>query len=110
MNMRQVLLMGLAITIAFDVAFAETEKVGDYTWQYFVRDGKAWIGSQVAETAAVFPKPVGEVTVPSELGGYEVFRLDAYALYGCNEMTKLIFPDCIHRNYIYVYSGFQGCW
>ena len=51
---------------------AETEKVGDYTWQYFVRDGKAWIGSQVAETAAVFPKPVGEVTVPSELGGYVI--------------------------------------
>ena len=76
---------------------AETEKVGDYTWQYFVRDGKAWIGSQVAETAAVFPKPVGEVVVPSELGGYEVFRIDDYALCDCNEMTKLIIPDCVHQ-------------
>ena len=70
-------LMFMGIT----TAYAETEKIGDYTWQYFVQDGKAWIGSQVAETAAVFPKPVGEVTVPSELGGYEVFRLDSYALW-----------------------------
>ncbi len=85
-------LLTMAITL-----FAETEKVGDYTWQYFVRDGKAWIGSQVAETAAVFPKPVGEVTVPSELGGYEVFRLDDYALYGCDEMTKLVIPDCVRQ-------------
>ena len=77
--------------------FAETERVGDYTWQYFVRDGKAWIGSQQSEVAAIFPKPVGEVTVPSELGGYEVYRIDDYALYDCNQMTKLIIPDCVHQ-------------
>ena len=79
------------------VVFAETEKVGEYTWQYSVVDGKAWIGSGVAETAAIFPKPIGEVTVPSELGGYEVWRLDDYALCDCNEMTKLIIPDCVHQ-------------
>ena len=78
-------------------ACAETEKVGDYTWQYSVVDGKAWIGSGVAETAAIFPKPVGEVTVPSELGGYEVWRLDSYALYGCDELTRLVIPDCVHQ-------------
>ena len=97
MNMRQGIIMGLAIAVVCNVVHAETEKVGDYTWQYFVRDGKAWIGSQVAETAAVFPKPVGEVVVPSELGGYEVFRIDDYALCDCNEMTKLIIPDCVHQ-------------
>ena len=85
---------------------AETEKVGDYTWQYSVVDGKAWIGSGVAETAAIFPKPVGEVIVPSELGGYEVWRLDSYALYGCDEMTKLIIPDCVHQC---GGSAFRGC-
>ena len=85
---------------------AETEKVGDYTWQYFVRDGKAWIGSQVAETAAVFPKPVGEVVVPSELGGYEVFRIDDYTLCDCNEMTKIVIPDCVHQMGA---SAFKGC-
>ena len=102
----QVTLMGLAIAVACNVVHAETEKVGDYTWQYFVRDGKAWIGSQVSETAAIFPKPVGEVTVPSELGGYEVFRLDSYALYGCDEMTKLVIPDCVRQMGA---SAFQEC-
>ena len=85
---------------------AETEKVGDYTWQYFVRDGKAWIGSQQSEVAAVSPKPVGEVTVPSELGGYEVYRLDDNALYGCDEMTKLTIPDCVQQT---GGSAFRNC-
>ena len=99
MNSNKLLAVGIVmhlLTMAITL-FAETEKVGDYTWQYFVRDGKAWIGSQVTETAAIFPKPVGEVTVPSELGGYEVFRLDSYALYGCDEMTKLVIPDCVRQ-------------
>ena len=90
------IIVAIAAQLPFGV-HAETEKVGDYTWQYSVVDGKAWIGSGVAETAAIFPKPVGEVTVPSELGGYEVFRLDDYALCGCDEMTKLIIPDCVHQ-------------
>ena len=55
---------------------------------------------------AITPKPVGEVTVPSELGGYEVFRIDAYALYGCDNMTKLIIPDCVHQC---GGSTFRGC-
>lgn len=93
----QVIVSGMMFVNIIQQVHAETEKVGDYTWQYFVQDGKAWIGSQVAETAAIFPKPVGEVTVPSELGGYEVFRLDSYALYGCNEMTSLVIPDCVHQ-------------
>ena len=106
MNMRQVVLMGLAITVACNVVHAETEKVGDYTWQYFVRGGKAWIGSQQNEVAAIFPKPVGEVTVPNELGGYEVYRIDDYALYGCDRMTKLIMPDSVYQMGA---SAFCGC-
>ena len=86
----------LPLVSAF-VVHAETEKIGNYTWQYSVVDGKAWIGSGVAETAAIAPTPVGEVTVPSELGGYEVWRLDDRALFGCDEMTKLIIPDCVHQ-------------
>ena len=93
-------------SIALQATFAETEKVGDYTWQYFVRDGKAWIGSQQNEVAAIFPKPVGEVTVPSELGGYEVYRIDDYALYNCDEMTSLFIPDCVHQMGA---SAFKGC-
>ena len=76
---------------------AETENVGDYTWQYFVRDGKVWIGSQQNEVAAIVPKPVGEVTVPSELGGYEVYRIDDYAFYGCDEITRLETPNTIRQ-------------
>ena len=99
MKSNKLLVIGICISLLkmATSVYAETEKVGDYTWQYFVRDGKAWIGSQVSETAAIFPKPVGEVTVPSELGGYEVFRLDSYALYGCDEMTKLVIPDCVRQ-------------
>ena len=95
----------LLLVLPFGV-LAETEKVGDYTWQYFVRDGKAWIGSQQTEVAAIFPEPVGEVTVPSELGGYEVYRIDDYALYGCDQMTQLIMPDSVHQLGT---SAFRGC-
>ena len=95
----------LPLVSAF-IVHAETEKVGDYTWQYSVVDGKAWIGSGATETAAIFPKPVGEVTVPSELGGYEVWRLDDYALCGCDEMARLVIPDCVHQC---GGSAFQGC-
>ena len=75
------------------VIYAETERVGDYTWQYFVRDGKAWIESQQAEVAAIFPKPVGEVTVPSELGGYEVVGIGESSFYKCYEMVSVKIPE-----------------
>ena len=73
--------------ISVFVVHAETEKVCDYTWQYSVVDGKAWIGSGVAEKAAISPSPVGEVTVPETLGGYEVVGIGDYAFYECNFMT-----------------------
>ncbi|MBQ3288996.1 MAG: leucine-rich repeat protein [Kiritimatiellae bacterium] len=85
------------LLIRATTACAETERVGDYTWQYSVVDGKAWIGSGVAETAAISPSPVGEVTVPNELGGYEVWRLDNYALYGCNEMARVTIPNSVRQ-------------
>ena len=66
MKLQYLKLPFMMVTVTLSLcAFAETERVGDYTWQYFVRDGKAWIGSQQTEVAAIFPKPVGEVTVPS---------------------------------------------
>lgn len=102
----QVIISGMMFVNIIQEVHAETERVGDYTWQYFVRDGKAWIGSQQNEVAAIFPKPVGEVTVPSELGGYEVYRVDDYALYNCDEMTSLIIPDCVHQMGA---SAFKGC-
>ena len=86
-----------AVLIAGATVFAESEKIGDYTWQYFIQDGKARIGTQKVEVAAVSPKPAGSVVVPSELGGYEVYRIDAYAFYGCTEITNLYFPDTIYQ-------------
>ena len=97
MKIRKVIVALVVATVFLRVAYAEIEKVGDYTWQYFIKDGKAWIGSQVVNTAAISPKPIGEVTVPSELGGYEVFRIDDYAFYGCDEMTTLIIPDGVRQ-------------
>ena len=55
-------MVALPLVLPFGV-FAQTERVGDYTWQYYVVDGKALIGSQQSEVAAIFPKPIGEVTV-----------------------------------------------
>ena len=77
------------------LSLALTEKVGDYTWEYFIRDGKAQIGTLSENVAAVSPNPIGEIIVPSKLGGYIVERIDSWAFYGCNSMTKVQIPDCI---------------
>ena len=73
-----VAMAALSLVLPLNVC-SETERVGGYTWQYFVRDVKAWIGSQQNEVAAIFHKPVGEVAVPSELGSYEILGTN----FGC---------------------------
>ena len=67
----------MAAVAAFVFAFtalADTEKVGNYTWTYrsYGSDGMAIQG--------VTPKPTGNLTIPSTLGGKPVTRLEGTAL------------------------------
>ncbi len=70
---------------------------GYYT--YTISDNKATITD--CKTSII-----GNVTIPTTLGGYPVTTINAAAFYGCNKLTSIIIPDCV--TYIGA-SAFYGC-
>lgn len=58
---------------------------GGYTYE--VSDGKATI-TDMDESAAV-----GDISIPSELGGYPVTAIGKEAFYSCDALTSVIIPD-----------------
>ena len=60
--------------------------VDGYTWSYRVNNGEATISS-------VSPKPMGDVSVPSTLGGVNVTSIGRWAFSHCDRMKSLIIPE-----------------
>lgn len=80
------------------------ETVNGQTWRYYLVDDKAVIGivdeygnSWWSGERAVSPDPVGELVIPSRLGGYVVSGIGDYALYGASAVTKVIIPAEVKR-------------
>ena len=90
------MLVAVAVLALFGTAFAATENVDGIDWAYTVVDGTARIyaGNKVA---AIPPDTAGDISVPSELGGYTVSRIGSWAFYGCRNLTKVIFPLGVER-------------
>ena len=76
--------------------FAATENVDGIDWTYDVVNGAARIyaGNKVA---AIPPDTAGDITVPSELGGYTVSRIGSWAFYGCHNLTSVFLPSGVER-------------
>ena len=66
-------------------------------WTYVVENGGATITGSTA---------TGDVTIPSELGGYAVTRIGDGAFYASNGLTSVIIPDSVTSIGI---RAFQNC-
>ena len=89
-------------------SMAETEKVGDYTWTYRIKDGTAEIYQDYGNgngSSAASPLPKGAITIPSTLGGKPVTSIGNNAFYCCGDLTSVTIPKGVTT----IYDAFQHC-
>ena len=92
--MKKKLMMAFAAFAAAFGAWAETEKVGGYTWTYRINGDTAEI-YRGSSSAAISPSPTGAVTIPSKLGGKPVTSIGEYAFYSCSELTSVTIGNSV---------------
>ena len=87
-------MIALAALCAASPLFADTEKVGDYTWSYnLVGDGATiYKGFRYP---AVSPDPTDFVEIPDTLGGKPVTCIGEYACYYREKLTGVKIPDAV---------------
>ena len=71
-------------------AFADEEKVGDYTWIYRIANGEAVILRYAND-----PVPAGDIQIPAKLGGCPVTTIGNNALRSCVSMTSVTMPKSV---------------
>ena len=96
-------------------AFANTETIDGYTWTYSVKDGTACIYKYYSAKdygfllagggTAISPKPAGQLSIPSKLGGVPVERIGTGAFRGCSEMTSVVIPNGVKT----IGAAFRDC-
>ena len=75
-----------------------TETIGDYTWE-------GWDSGSTVEITRVSPA-VGNVVIPSTLGGKPVTGIGANAFLGCSGLTGVTIPDSVTD---IKFSAFSDC-
>ena len=78
-------------------ALADTEVVDGVEWTYEISGGYAVVGSASGYANAIDNGFVGEVVVPSRLGGYEVRRIGKYAFARCRNITSFKIPETVRE-------------
>ena len=81
-----------------------TDSKTGYTWTYSVKGSGVKIYNY--GSAAVSPKPTSSITIPSEIGGYQVVEIGAGAFYNCSSLTDVIIPSTVTSVGA---SAFYGC-
>ena len=66
-----------------------------YTWLYSIKNGEATIETENRNrsSCAVLPKPTGNLTIPSTLGGAKVTGIGREAFKDCTELETVTIPD-----------------
>ena len=75
-------------------AFADEEKVGDYTWSYRIANGEAEIYENDS-ACAIYPTPVGDIQIPASLGGCPVTAVGFGVLASSVYMTSVTMPKSV---------------
>ena len=90
------------------------ETVDGYTWSYSIKNGEAAIMSPsdkldggTRDECAVSPRPTGNVTIPSALGGAKVTSIGDRAFAYCREMKSVTIPKSVTN---IGRSAFFNCW
>ena len=108
------MLTALALVAVVFGAWADSEKVGDYTWYYRINGDTAEIYEEIYEvdpegwwiTSAISPSPTGAVTIPSTLGGKPVTCIGSCAFRDCHRLTSVTIPANVTS---IGNSAFWGC-
>ena len=82
-------MMAVVVCAAMSLS-AETETIGDRTWSY-------QINGDTAEVLRVSPSPVGEVAIPSSLGGKLVTSIGDGAFFMCTGLTNVVISDGVSK-------------
>ena len=85
---------------------AATEFVNGIEWNYTISNGKAKIFNN--RSAAIPTSTIGELTIPSVLGGCPVTSIGIRAFYGCSKLTNITIPDGVANVEPYAFSGCSG--
>ena len=94
----------LSLIIGFGL-WADTEKVGQYTWSYRIINGAAEICKDTFPSA-ISPAPTGHVSIPNMLGGKPVKAIQTDAFRNCIGLTSVTISSNVTR---IGESAFSGC-
>ena len=111
--MRRIVCAILVLIIAFlPCGYArppKTETVGEYTYSYidwFYGVSGISGGLPGKWELAISPMPIGELTLPSTLGGCPVTSIGMHAFEGCTELTSVTIPEGVKA---IMGQAFAGC-
>ena len=113
MNMKQLKYVAITAVVALSAMCWRTAQADTWTnqynvitwtneqgiaWHYTIDNGEACVGSGqhgLHIARAVPYGTVGEVAIPSELGGCPVTGIGEAAFYGCTNLTGVVIPDTV---------------
>ncbi len=85
-------------------AFSATETVDGITWNYQISGSSVIIG--MGSNSAIPQATMGDIVIPSSLGGYPVTKINNCAFYYCSGLTSMTIPDSVTS---IGSSAFRGC-
>ena len=84
------------------------EEIGGREWIYWVVNEECIIGSGSYGRSAIDVKTVGDLVVPSSLGGHAVKSIGAYAFYDCRGLTSVTIPEGVTSIGSLAFEGCSG--
>ena len=88
-------LLALLVLFAAWQTCADTEVVNGIEWTYTINNGEAIVGDRYTTNPAISTSIVGELEIPSALGGCPVTEIGSSAFAHCIGLTSVAFPDTL---------------
>ena len=88
----------------YDIEEVRHVKTKEGTWTVKIEGGIAQIGS--GRDKALSPEPIGELEIPSELGGLKIRKIGQDAFKDCTKLTRVKIPEGVN---ILGHGVFMGC-